>query len=395
MKHCSLELGWFAVLASLSLLSCEKEEMVLSDVTPCNLTTDYTSHPKHPIYQTILEQYTRMGIVGLSVYIKKDGIVWQGSSGMAAIETNTPLQPCHLAYSASVGKIYCAAAIMLLVDSGQLNLDDKINTHLSANLCSKIANGNEATIRQLLNHTAGIPNMDDDADFGTMLFNAPYNLNRETIISFVYNKKAVNPPGAAYHYSSTGYELLTLIIDKVAEKSHVDFYREDLLAANDLTSTLYKEPYSTVAERLPNNYFERYGNGEIENISKVNYHLQQALTGSDGIIATLSDYGIFLEKLLNNEIVDASSLEEMKQFIPTDTSHQEGYGLGLRVRTSPYGPYVGHGGRSLGAGMDLFHFVDKNTTICLSTNLGTYLETDLVNQYQGPLFQEIVDAVFQ
>ncbi len=395
MKHYLLKLSCIAALTSLSLMSCKKEKMVLSDITPCNLATDYSTHPKHTTYQTILEKYTKMGIVGLSVYIKKDNVVWQGSSGMANIENNIPLQPCHLAYSASVGKTYCAAAIMLLVEAGQLKLDNKINMYLSADLCGKIANGNEATIRQLLNHTAGIPNVDDDPNFGTMLFNDPYNLTRETTLSFIYDKKALNSPGEAYHYSSTGYELLTLIIDEVTGASHVDFYRDELLKANNLSNTFYKESYSTLSERLPNNYFERYGNGKIENISKVNFHLQQALTGSDGIIATTSDYGIFLEKLLNNEIVTPSSLEEMKQFIPTDNSHTEGYGLGLRVRNSLYGPYIGHGGRSIGAGMDLFHFIDKNTTICLSTNLGTYIESDLVNLYQGALFQEIIDAVFQ
>ncbi len=369
--------------------------MLLPETISCTMSQEYGSHPKNLIYQAILDKYVKKGIVGLSLYIKKDNTVWQGSSGMAVIENDTPLQPCHFAYSASVGKIYCATAIMLLVDNGQLELDDKINIYLSADLCNKIANGNEATIRQLLNHTAGIPNLDDNPNFGIMLFNNPYKLNRENILSFIYNKKALNKPGEVYHYSSTGYELLTLIIDEVTG-SHVMFYRESILSPNGLYDTFYKEPYSFLSARLPNNYFERYGNGKIENISKVNFHLQNELTGSDGVIATVSDYGLFLERLLNNEIVSSASLSEMKSFISTDNAHTEGYGLGLRVRNSKYGAYIGHGGRSIGAGIDLFYFEDKNTTICFATNLGTYLETDLVNQYQnGALFQEIIDTIFQ
>ena len=393
MKFFLLKISCISLI--IHLASCKKEEMILFDTKPCTISQDYNSHPKHAIYQAILDKYAKKGIVGISLYIKKDSSVWQGASGMAIIEDGTPLQPCHFAYSASVGKTYCAAAIMLLVENGQLKLDDKINTYLSASLCDKIANGNEATIRQLLNHTAGIPNVDDDPNFGTMLFNNPYGLNRANILSFIYNEKALNKPGEAYHYSSTGYELLTLIIDNVTGKSHVNFYRESLFVSNNLSNTFYKEPYSTLSERLPNNYFERYGNGKIENISKINFHLQNELTGSDGIIATIADYGLFLEKLLNHEIVSSTSLSEMKEFIPTDNSHTEGYGLGLRIRNSKYGSYIGHGGRSIGAGMDLFYFEETNTTICLSTNLGTYIETDLVNQYQGHLFQEIIDAVFQ
>lgn len=379
----------------LYLISCKEEKMILSETAPCVISQDYSMHPKNKKYQSILDKYNQKGIPGLVLYIKRDSMVWQGASGTAVLETNVPLKPCHLAYSASIGKVYCATAILLLVEKGFLQLDDKINTYLSSDLCDKIANGNEATIRQLLNHSAGIPNIDDELSFGTTLFNDPYGLNRENILSFIYNKKALNKPGENYHYSSTGYELLSLIIDQVTGESHVKFYRESLFKKANLSNTFYKEPYNKLSERLPNNYFERYGNGNIENISKVNFHLQNELTGSDGIIATVADYGIFLEKLLNNEIVSPHSLSEMKKFIPTNSSLTEGYGLGLRVRASPYGAYIGHGGRSIGAGMDLFYFENTNTTICLSTNLGTYVETDLVNQYQGALFQEIITTVFQ
>lgn len=396
MKHLLLKLNCIIILiTSLQLTSCKKETMILSDTKSCTEMGNYTSHPKNATYKAILDKYAKLGIVGISLYIKNDSSVWQGSAGMAVIENNTPLQPCHLSYSASVGKTYCAAAIMLLVESGKIDLDEKINVYLSSDLCDKIANGNEATVRQLLNHTAGIPNVDNNSNFGTTLFNNPYSLTRSSILAFIFNKNAENTPGEAYHYSSTGYELLTLIIDNVTGNSHTKFYRDSLIIPNNLNDTYYKESYSSLASRLPNNYFERYGNGKIENISKVNYHLQNELTGSDGIIASVEDYVFFLDKLLNAEIVTASSLAEMKQFIPTDNTNTEGYGLGLRVRNSQYGAYIGHGGRSIGTGMDLYHFVDKNTTICLSTNLGTYVESDLVNQYQGPLFQEIINAVFQ
>lgn len=394
MKTLLLKITGFLLIA-ICLASCEKEEIFLSEIEICTISEDYSADPKHETYQAILDKYTKNGIVGLSLYVKKDNEIWQGSSGMASIENNIPLQPCHLAYSASIGKIYCAVAIVLLVESGKLGLDDKINLYLPTDLCNKIANGNKATIRQLLNHTAGIPNVDDDVNFGLTLFNDPYQLNRENIISYIYNKKALNEPGEVYNYSSTGYELLTMIIDEVIGDSHLGYYRDTLFNQYDLLNTYYKEPYSKLSARLPDNYFERYGNGKIENISSVNFHLQNALTGSDGIIATLEDYGLFIEKLMNHEIVSSTSLSEMKKFIPTNDEQTEGYGLGLRVRNSPYGSYIGHGGRSLGAGMDLFYFEDTKTTICLSTNLGTYVSTDLVDQYQGALFYEIVTAAFQ
>lgn len=389
MKYTTLCFFAFSLFCS----SCAREDMEITETMSC-ITNDYQDHSKNEQYLTILEKYRKLGLPGISVSIYHEDTLWQGAIGYASIEQQQKLQPCHLAYSASVGKTYCATAILLLAEQGKLQLDDRIDEYLSQSLCDKIANGHTATIRQLLNHSSGIPNVDDNTQFGTTLFNAPYSLTREKIIGFMSNKKALHTAGDAYHYSSTGYELLTKIIDKVTEEPHELYIREQLLMAHGLIQTYYHEDFNSLATQLPNNYFERYGNGKIENISQVNFHLQNTLTGSDGIIASPTDYVLFLQKLLQGDILSEASLAEMKSFIPVDGSTDEGYGLGLRIKKSPFGHYLGHGGRSLGAGMDLYHFPDSNTTICLSTNLGTYVESDLVNLYQGPLWVELVTAIF-
>jgi D-alanyl-D-alanine carboxypeptidase len=390
-RHLFLFLGGLIIFSA-----CKKEEVNIPETAECKFSEDYSSHPKAIAFQNILDKYRKKGLVGISLYVKQDGTgIWQGSAGMTSIEKNIPLSPCHLMYSASVGKIYCATAIMLLVEAEKIKLDDKIEVYLDASLCAKIPNGRQATVRQLLNHTAGIPNVDDDLNFGTTLFNNPYSLNTEKILSFVYHQKPIAEVGLSHHYSSTGYELLAKIIDKVTNKPHIEFYRENIFKKIQLNDTYYKAPYAQIAARLPNNYFERFGNGKLENISKINYHLQNELTGSDGIIASMSDYGLFLEKLLNAEIVSSNSLKEMQKFIPTDGSRTVGYGLGLRARNSPYGIYIGHGGRSLGAGMDLYFFPQRKTTICLATNVGTYVETPLVNEFSGALWSEVVIEAFK
>lgn len=388
------KITWLVTVCFLCL-ACNKKEIEVNEISSCNLATDYSTHPKNEKLQAILDKYAGKGLVGISVSINQDGERWEGTSGFASIEKGVKLQPCHLMYSASIGKLYCAVATMLLVEQGKIELDAKINNYLPSEITDRIANGNTATVRQLLNHTAGLPNVDNNLNFGTTLFNDPYSLNTENILEFIYDEKAIYEPGEKHHYSSTGYELLTRIIDQVAGEDHAVFYRKNLFQAYGFNDTYYEEPLENLASRLPNNYFERYGNGKIENISQVNFHLQNALTGSDGIIALPSDYVAFLTRLMNEEILSVESLEQMKQFVFTNEEETVAYGLGLRARQSPYGIYVGHGGRSLGAGMDLYHFPSKKTTICLSTNLGTYLESDLVNIYQGPLWVELVDAVFE
>ncbi len=382
--------------AFIFLASCSKDEIFLPETQSCVSSINYIPpHPKSDEFQSILDKYKKKGLVGISVFINQDGLQWEGSSGFASLEQKIELEPCHLMYSASVGKMYCATAVLLLAEQKKIHLDSKIDLYLDKELTDKIANGHTATIRQLLNHTSGIPNVDDDLEFGTNLLNAPFSLTRDGILKFMYGKKAIANAGEKHFYSSTNYELLTKLIDKVTGVPHQIFYQEELIDKFDLYDTYYKTDRKSIANRLPNSYFERFGNGKLENISEVNYHLQNTLTGSDGIIATPRAYANFITKLLNGFILNKESLAQMKKFVPTDDTKTEGYGLGLRAKNSPYGLYLGHGGRSLGAGIDLYYFEDKNTTICISTNLGTYVETDLVNQFNGSLFTEIVNAVLK
>jgi CubicO group peptidase (beta-lactamase class C family) len=53
--------------------------------------------------------------------------LWIGVLDYGRIEDKTPMQKCSIVYSASIGKTYCAVAVMQLVDDGKLNLDGKIN----------------------------------------------------------------------------------------------------------------------------------------------------------------------------------------------------------------------------------------------------------------------------
>ncbi len=230
------------ILIVVILFSCRKTEFN-EPVSDCDLqfADSSSQNPNNLNYQALLDKYVKKGLPGLVVLISTpaDG-VWIGSSGYSRVEDKTPMKHCSIVYSASIGKTFCATAIMKLIDEGKLGLDDKIKDYLPQNICDHIPNGNIATIRNLLAHTSGIPNFDNNPQFIADVLNTPFSLKTENLIKYEYDKKPLFQPGTGYEYSSTGYELLALIIDKVTGKNHSEYYTSKIFRPLNLKNTYYK-----------------------------------------------------------------------------------------------------------------------------------------------------------
>lgn len=374
----------------------------LTEPAPSNCSLPFAdssaNNSKNIIYQALLDKYVKKGLPGLVVLIRtpNEGL-WIGSSGYARIEDKTPMSKCNIVYSASIGKTYCAVAIMQLVDQGKINLDDKINAYLSADICKKIPNGNTVTIRNLLGHTSGIPNFDENTQFIADVLNNPFSITTADLIKYEYGKNALFQPGEGYEYSSTGYELLALIIDNVTGENHSKYYTSHIFQPFGLNNTYYKnEKDFPKPNGLVNCYFDRLGDGKIENVSIVNNYLTKVFTGSDGIMATVYDYSLFIEALMKGSLVNSNSLVQMTSWHNTYSSKEKiKYGLGLYQIETEYGYKVGHDGDAMGAGTDVHYFPEHNITIVTATNIGTFLDTELSIKYNKDFQDELLDAVFE
>jgi len=388
-----------SALALIALFSCRKAELDEPVTSDCSLPFADSSgeNPKNSDYQALLDKYVKEGLPGLVVLIRtpKDGL-WIGAAGYARIEDKTPVKKCSIVYSASIGKTYCAVAIMKLVEEGKLNLDDQINLYLPPDICENIPNGNVATIRNLLGHTSGIPNFDDNTQFIADVLNDPFAITTDDLIKYVYGKSALFQPGEGYEYSSTGYELLARIIDNVTDENHSKYYTSHIFQPLGMNSTYYKnETGFPSPDGLLNCYFDRLGDGKIENVSDINNHLTQVFTGSDGIMASVYDYSMFIEALMKGNLVNSQSLQQMTIWHDTYPSKPDmKYGLGLYQIETKYGYKVGHDGDAMGAAADVHYFPEHDITIVTATNLGTFLETSLPEKYND--FQnELLEAVFK
>ena len=181
--------------------------------------------------------------------------------------------------------------------------------------------------------------------------------------------------------------LLALIADGVTG-NHKRFLQEELLMAHELNDSYYHNEGFMELTRLVNTYWDRYSNGVIENCSDMHRTNVGSLIGDDGIIATPLDYISFLEKLLTNQILSETTMQEMLDFVETNEDGPIGYGLGVHQEFYNGREDLGHTGGGIGAGCILGHYTQNDTYYFIGINLGVSITPEVSDD-----FERIIDEV--
>ncbi len=317
--------------------------------------------------------------------------LWIGASGKSCIETNTPMTITTLHHSASVSKMYIATAILKLYERGELDINDLAKIYLPADI-PEIANLGKATVKNLMNHTSGIFDFDDDPKIYADEINDLFCVKswRDHLNNYVKGKKAVFPVGESTDYSNTNFTLLGLIIENVTQKPLGDAMDELIFKPCGLAETYYKSsPGYPNIPGIPNSYFEHY-EGSVQNCTDMQLHFSSISMGHEGIIASPRDYVMFLYQLLGNKILKPETLALMQEFVDVPNSIYN-FGLGIFSVDTPEGTVIGHSGGGFGTMTFLFQLTDKKRTIFFATNLGSIFESELSDKFYTDVLNEIVE----
>ncbi|MEL6537401.1 MAG: serine hydrolase domain-containing protein [Bacteroidota bacterium] len=383
-------------LASLWLVSCSPDYVPLP-YEGCTLAADSSErHPKHARLEALLNQYSQAGLPGLSVAIYTPaGGLWQGAAGFANLEHGQPLAPCHLMATASIGKLYCAVAMLKLQERGLLNLDDALAKYLPTETVEAIVGSSSITLRHLLSHTAGLANIDFDLRFTCQILRDPHAIDRDLITQLIYSATPETTPGNFY-YSSSGFEVLTQVMDQVAPEGHEAFYRS-ILDELGLTESYYRTESSPLQDaRAAQQYLDRFDNGRLENITETNSLLTNALTGSDGMVASPLDNLKFLRAIMEGNYLTEESRSQLLAPTETGFSPKPYYGLGLWYRQTDYGLALGHDGGSIGAGADLWYFPEQQVYLFSATNVGIFFSDSQVNDtYRDRFLPKLIQIAME
>ena len=137
----------------------------------------------------------------------------------------------------SITKQFTAAAIMRLVERGQLSLDDDLTRYVPFP-----TQGHRVTIRNLLTHTSGIHNYTAKKEWRPHWAD---DLSPDSVVGFVKRDTFDFAPGTKQSYSNTGYMLLGMVIEKVTGHSYAAVLEDEFFKPLGLRRTHYCEQHST------------------------------------------------------------------------------------------------------------------------------------------------------
>lgn len=363
----------YIVLAIFLLASCHKGEDINPTFYNCNFNfADSSSkNPNNNKYQSLINDMTSSGVVGvtMSVYHTQTGI-WIGASGKADLHNTVDMQPCNISRVGSTVKMFTATTVLKLAEEGKLNLDDKISTYLQGDVINKIENADEATVRQLLQHSSGIYNYIQNLKFQTASLN---DFIREwkpnDLLNYAYNQKAYFQPDEDVRYSNTGYIMLGMLIEKIEGKPFYEVFEEKLFIPLGLTMTKFAAedpiPYGIVR-----GYIDMYSNLQV--IESTYFSGWDYYTADGGLISNPYDMSVFFRALMNGQIINSNSLSAMltwkTEINPDPAFFPISYGLGIfKIETDKGIAYM-HSGDAVGYYANMLYFPSDNTTIVYAVN---------------------------
>ena len=349
--------------------ACEKTEDALQ-ISDCTIDEN-TNHPNAGNYQGIIDDLLAAGVPGVSVTVRTPEGIWSKAGGKADLKNNIGLCPCHALRAGSMSKMFAATTILILQDEGVLSIDDKINKYIPTSITDKIENANDVTIKQLLNMTSGIRDYHGLRSILGILNLSIEKRSAEENLETIYNKPANFSPGEKILYTNSNYLLAALVIKYATGRTANEVVQEKIIDRFGLYNT-----YITTAtpENLSRSYYDIYDNGYMKDVTEID---NNAVGGEDmldgGIISSSWDMSLFLELLMHGEILEESSLNQMKEFLEVtedlgDMDFLTKYGLGLMYLETDNGVAIGHYGNVYGFTGLFYYFPGSDITLSVMIN---------------------------
>ncbi len=336
-----------------------------------------TSYSKKDALQSALDVIVEEGVPGVSLAVFSDEGWFMANSGVVNIEKRIPMESCYLQYLQSIAKTYMAVAVLQLYEQGKINLDDPIAKYLPSSISDHLTKSDKISVRMLLNHTSGLAEYNFSPHYVTKLLQQPDHVFKpQEYIKYIYNKALDFPQGSKYSYRNTNYVLLAIIVDKITG-DHASFIRESIFKPLRLQHTYYPLLVDKLGDdQLVSPYWDRYSQGVIENVSKIQQNNVAYMVGDDGIVTTPVEAIIFLKGLMEGKLIKETTLQEMLQWVKREDGSLA-YGLGIGYNDFKGFKSYEHSGGGIGAGAELRYFPDKNIYMFVGINLGTVTESPL------------------
>jgi len=269
--------------------------------------------------------------------------LWTAAYGdRSIVPIRLPMQKKTIFDIASLSKpIATAMSIMVAIDRGILQLDDRVSKYIDE---FHISDKQDITVKQLLLHTSDLPSVIHKTHFETGI---------ETAFQEIVNKPLKNKPGTVFKYSDIGYILLGEIVRRATGTPLNTFAADNIFHPLDMQNTMYTPPVNIRKDAAPTEFRDQHiMQGEVHD--PLAYRLG-GVAGNAGVFSTILDiarFGKFMlsrGRVADRQIIAPELLDKMTS--PYDVGDDKrGLGWDIRTRYSKHRSSLlsdrayGHGG---------------------------------------------------
>jgi CubicO group peptidase (beta-lactamase class C family) len=284
----------------------------------------------------LLAKWNQKDSPGMAVLLIRNGrIEYRKGLGLADVEARTTITPNSQFLLGSISKQFTAMAIMILADQGKLQFDDTLSK-----FCPEFPDyARTITIRQLLNHTSGLPDYEEllvgkeDANFFRSSKSPPaaYEFTAAEALQILSSQKALRfSPGEKFEYSNSGYVVLGQIIERVSGKRYAEFLQESIFDPLEMHDTLAVDERKQKVPRLALGYEKQKGKWR-----DITYTSLNLIYGEDNVISTIEDLYKWDQALYTERMVRRATLE--MAFTPGRTNDGKTIERRIEKQTGSYG----------------------------------------------------------
>jgi D-alanyl-D-alanine carboxypeptidase len=291
--------------------------------------------------------------------------------GTGDLSTKAPLRLDDHFRIASNTKTFTATAVLQLVDKGNLRLEDDLEKFIPG-----IPYGNQITIKELLNMSAGVYDFTSDEELVKKFVDDPLlpGWTPQDLIPVIQSHKPAFAPGTAVVYTDSNYVLLGLIVEKVTGRKLGDVIQTEILDKLGMWETSYpttpdlpapfSRGYYPITDALP------------REITEINPDFP---AGAGAMISTLRDLRIWVKALATGKLLSPATQKLRLEINPFTGGGGFGYGLGI----AKFHGFLGHNGAVLGYSSVMFYLPDCDATFVVIGNSSGNSMSSATNIFVG------------
>ena len=308
VPHLRLPAGALLAVACLAGPVCAP-----ADASPADTSSAHTASPGADRDHTLQKQLDQLvhapdGPPGVIAVLQRGDESRIVRAGVADLDSGRPVEPTDHMRIASTAKAFSGAVALRLVDRGALGLDDTIGRRLPELPKAWHA----VSLRQLLQHTSGLPDYSRSPEFGRIITADPHHrFDSRRLLDFVAGEPLLFRPGSRYQYSNSDNIAVALMAEAVTGRRYEQLLRRIVDRPLGLHRTSLPQGFE-----MPEPYMHGYDvqpSAAPEDVSELIG--ASGVWASGGIVSTPKDMTRFIRGYASGALISRSTLHEQRRWI--------------------------------------------------------------------------------